>query len=309
MIPRELDLTVNKYLSKKDDDTQEERFRKKYSPGVVPWLIDDEGYASHFSRKKWINRFHPYGERNTTTENSMDFGSFSISSSSTDSTFQLNGNSSSISFLNISFNGNSIITTNDLPNITTTSSNDNWYVYNRDDKNLYLRTNTIMTYEDNHRTKSGLNIEYEEEPRNFHFPLVRKIKKKYYKCLTCCNEIRYPYGYCELCQKEMLSGGTLTERHLEERIPWDEMDEQLSSPSDDERLPWAVENDKNLVNSRLMNETARRFLSSHMRNVRVPWDEEKDDDEVNDDVNVITQALNTFTTYSLNSISTLSNFM
>ena len=113
--------------------------------------------------------FHPYGERNTTTENSMDLGSFSISSSSTISTFQLNGNSSSISFLNISFNGNSIITTNDLPNITTTSSNDNWYVYNRDDKNLYLRTNTIMTYDDNHRTKSGLNIEYEEESLNFHF--------------------------------------------------------------------------------------------------------------------------------------------
>ena len=80
------------------------------------------------------------------------------------------------------------------------------------------------------------------------------------------------------------------------------MDEQLSSPSDDERLPWAVENDKNLVNPRLMNETARRFLSSHMRNVRVPWDEEKDDEDVNDAVNVITQAFNTFTTYSLNSI-------
>lgn len=308
MIPRELDLTVNKYLSRKDD-TQEERFRKKYSPGVVPWLIDDERYASHFSRKKWINRFCPYGERNTTTENSVDLGTISISSTSTDSTLQLNGNNSSISFLNISFNGNSIITSNDLSITTTATNSDNWYVYDHNDKNLYLRTNTIMTYEDNHRTKNGLNIEYEEEPLNFHFPLVRKIKKKYYKCLTCCNEIRYPYGYCESCQKEMLSGGILTENHLKERIPWDEVDEQLSSPSDDERLPWAVENDKNLVNPRLMNGTARRFLSSHMRNVRVPWDEEKDDEDVNDAVNVITQAFNTFTTYSLNSISTLSNFM
>ena len=33
MIPRELDLTVNKYLSKKDDDTRKNDFERNILPG------------------------------------------------------------------------------------------------------------------------------------------------------------------------------------------------------------------------------------------------------------------------------------
>lgn len=249
MIPKDLDLTVNKYLSRKIEN-QEDNFRERCPLGTVPWRNEPK---TRISRRKHLNRFNNEEKNDYITK-------LNYNSDSNDSWFRVNNNVTSSSTMTTYIDTNEYTITDGNTEYTFS----NISVYGGGNGYTYIKTPAYVSSENKNDHK--YSVTYEDEDDGFHFPDQRKIKEKFYKCQSCGKHIPYPHGLCDNCKTKVL-------KLTDERIPWDEeSDDEVSQKMIDRELPWKEEIDRGR-SSWIKRQTYMKYGNTD----RVPWDEEDDD--------------------------------
>lgn len=246
MIPRELDLTVNKYLST-DVKSKWERFLDTHKPGTVPWETNEDPYQAY--RLGFFNLYKKRSKRNLPYQ--------TVYSSNVNTSTQTT----------ISWTGNRIVLNHDTENIiyinhsiydtTSTTSQSIYITYkdvddpNVDELSIFPKSKPMEIPK-----KNRCNLCEET-------PLAKTCPWGDDKCMHCYNII----------------GKQNSKKYIRYRFPWEWETDILTTSNesyDDEiRFPWDSEDIKE--SEARMFSFKRRFLNYTNKKRRIPWDVDSDE--------------------------------
>lgn len=246
MIPRELDLTVNKYLST-DVKSKWERFLDTHKPGTVPWETNEDPYQAY--RLGFFNLYKKRSKRNLPYQ--------TVYSSNVNTSTQTT----------ISWTGNRIVLNHGTENIiyinhsiydtTSTSSQSIYITYkdvddpNVDELSIFPKSKPMEIPK-----KNRCNLCEET-------PLAKTCPWGDDKCMHCYNII----------------GKQNSKKYIRYRFPWEWETDILTTSNesyDDEiRFPWDSEDIKE--SEARMFSFKRRFLNYTNKKRRIPWDVDSDE--------------------------------
>lgn len=255
MIPRELDLTVDKYLST-DVKSKWERFLDTHKPGTVPWETNEDPYQAY--RLGFFNLYKKRSKRNLPYQ-----------------TVYLSNVNTSIQ-TTISWTGTNRIVLNHGTENTI-------YI------NHSIYDNTVYEYTDTTSTSSqSIYITYKDfdDPNVDEFPIFPKSKPieipKKNRC-NLCNKTPIaqtcPWGDNRCIRCHNIIETQKSKNYILYRFPW-ELETDIFSTSNESydveiRFPWDSEDSKQSENRMLS--FKRRFLNHTNQKRRIPWDVDSDD--------------------------------
>ena len=268
MIPRELDLTVNKYLST-DVKSKWERFLDTHKPGTVPWETNEDPYQAY--RLGFFNRYKKRSKRNlpyqTVYSSNVNTSIQTTITATSTNRIVLNHGAESTIYINQSIYDNAVY---EYMDSTSTSSQIICITYkdvdnpNVDELSIFPKSKPMEI------PKKNRCNQCEETP------LAKTCPWGDDKCMHCYNII----------------GKQNSKKYMLYRFPWELKTDLLitsnESYDDEIRFPWDSEDSKQLEDR--MFSFKRRFLNHTNQKRRIPWDVDSDDittiERINSDIRI-----------------------